>query len=299
MGARTRLPNGFDNSPFLVREAMAAGAGATRLRGRDLDASIWGTRAAVDDTSLLSRCRRFALRLPPDVFFSHTTAARLWGMPLPPSATRDARLDISVAAGSRAPHAAGIRGHALAVGTTQVERLSDIRLTNPARTWCDLASILDLHDLVAAGDFVIQRRLPIARRQELAAIARSFAGRRGATMIRTCLPLLSDRSESAPESVLRVILQLAGLPTAQVNHVLVDSVTGREMRTDLAFPEFMVVIEYQGDYHRTQRQWRADMTRRSRLEAVGWYVMEVNADDLRNPTELVERVLRVLRRRGY
>ena len=40
------------------------------------------------------------------------------------------------------------------------------------------------------------------------------------------------------------------------------------------------------------------MTRISRLEADGWFVIQVNADDLAAPMELTERVRRVLATRG-
>ncbi|MDZ4046071.1 MAG: DUF559 domain-containing protein [Rhodoglobus sp.] len=66
---------------------------------------------------------------------------------------------------------------------------------------------------------------------------------------------------------------------------------GRPRSQSLAiFRAERLIIEYQGDYHRTRAQWRKDMTRRSRLEARGWRVMEVGADDLRDPRELVARV---------
>ncbi|HEU4807441.1 MAG TPA: hypothetical protein VFT01_04205 [Homoserinimonas sp.] len=58
---------------------------------------------------------------------------------------------------------------------------------------------------------------------------------------------------------------------------------GYHYRADLAFP-----------IHGDEAQRRRDMTRRARLEADGWYVMEVNADDLRDPIELVQRIRRVL-----
>jgi very-short-patch-repair endonuclease len=62
-------------------------------------------------------------------------------------------------------------------------------------------------------------------------------------------------------------------------------------RTDLILEKERVVLEYQGDYHRTTKgQWRADMTSRSRLEARGWRVMELNADDLKDPVELLARI---------
>jgi len=41
------------------------------------------------------------------------------------------------------------------------------------------------------------------------------------------------------------------------------------------------------------------MTRRSRIEAQGGYVMEINADDLRNPAELMARIRSVLISRGW
>jgi very-short-patch-repair endonuclease len=70
-------------------------------------------------------------------------------------------------------------------------------------------------------------------------------------------------------------------------------------RTDFILDEYKLVLEYQGDYHRsTKGQWRADMTRRSKLEAEGWRVMELNADDLKDPIELVTRMRKLARLRG-
>jgi very-short-patch-repair endonuclease len=52
-----------------------------------------------------------------------------------------------------------------------------------------------------------------------------------------------------------------------------------------------LALEYQGDYHRTKKgQWRADMSRRSKFEALGWRVMELNANDLKDPAELVDHI---------
>ena len=117
--------------------------------------------------------------------------------------------------------------------------------------------------------------------------------------MRESLPLLNDRSESRPESWLRVIVVRAGLPSPSINHVIIDAETGARYRTDLAFSTYKVLLEYQGDYHRGREQWRRDMTRRARLEANGWIVMEINGDDLRSPDELAERIRAVLRSRGW
>jgi len=92
------------------------------------------------------------------------------------------------------------------------------------------------------------------------------------------------------------MLQEHGLVDAKINRVVVRATHGRDIRCDFIFQRERVAVEYQGDYHRTRAQWRADMTRRSRLEADGWYVIELNADDLTDPAELVGRIRLVLAR---
>jgi len=126
-------------------------------------------------------------------------------------------------------------------------------------------------------------------------MSQHFLGRRGMTTIRQALPLLDDRAESPPESMLRVILALHGLPKPTINHSIVNTETGQAVRPDFTFSEQKLILEYQGDYHRTKEQWRKDMTRRSRLESHGWRVMEINWDDLKDEIELVARIRRLLR----
>jgi hypothetical protein len=229
--------------------------------------------------------------MPPSAFFSHVTAAALHGFPLPLRLQNSNRLDISLPAPHRAPHARGIIGHRLTISPLDIEESDELRLTTAARTWCDLGSVLSLLDLVAAGDFVIRRSAPLAGITELVEVAESRISQRGRANVRAALPLLSDRSESPPESILRVLIQWAGLPKPSVNREIFDSTGTFIARVDLFIEECGLVIEYQGDYHRTEKnRWRLDMTRRSKIEAVGLGYMEVNADDLRNPSELGARI---------
>lgn len=281
------------------------------MRSRDLDRTVWGVRAVVTNgdsqdnsenyAQLAARCERFATRMPPSAFFSHSTAALLLRAPLPFEWERQKALDISMAAPARAPHASGIRGHRLRIADeTQLAVTDGLRHTSAARTWFDLASILGLYDLVAVGDYLIHWRLPYTSVGEIRSMASHFIGQRGMATARMAFPLLNDRSESRPESTLRVILELDGLPRPRINHEIVFTDDGTRVRTDLAFDSFKVLLEYQGDYHRTRTdQWRKDMTRRSRLESQDWTVMELNANDLKDPAELVARIRRVLRRQGW
>lgn len=299
------LPPEYSVAPFTVAGARDSGITDKRMRGLDLDRSVWGIRLPPPQKSdalssgVARRCVAYALRMPDHAFFSHSTAALLLHAPLPLRHEQSATLHISVPRPSRAPHAAGIRGHKLEVEADHLTMSLGLVHTTPARTWCDLASVLSLHDLVAVGDYLTHWRQPLTSMAELHTVSRTFAGKRGMATIRQALPLISDRAESRPESILRVILELAGLPRPRVNYEIVHTDEGTRVRTDLAFDEFMMVVEYQGDYHRSKEQWRKDMTRRSRLEARGWFVMELNADDLRDPHELAARIRSVLRTRGW
>jgi hypothetical protein len=280
-------------SGFRVKHARSAGVTPTRLRARDLQAPYWGLRSTDSIDRIEDRCNLISKRMPPDAFFSHVTAAVLHGVPLPLVLGRSTRLDISMPSPHRAPHANGIIGHRLTIESHDLVELAGLRVTTPARTWCDLGSVLSVLDLVAAGDFLIRRRAPLATVEKIVEVARSRVSPRGRRNLLMALPLLHDRSESPPESVLRVLLIWAGFPEPKVNHEFLNS--GREFvaRTDLFLEQQNLVIEYQGDYHRTDKhQWRRDMTRRAALEADGIRFMEVNADDLRSPDELMARIRR-------
>jgi very-short-patch-repair endonuclease len=283
------LPRHLRSTAFSYREGTDAGLGQGRLRGPDLQRPFWGTRhAGTEALTLTERCRALQTRLPDNAFFCGSTAAALLAVPLPSRLRGDPRLHVAVPAPSRAPHAEGIAGHKLGIHQDELTLHLGLRISAAARTWCDLASLLSVADLVAAGDYLLHRRAPLCSSEQLATAVRDHPGRRGRPSLLRALELVDDRSESPAESVLRVILISAGFLGVVPNHVVRDR-SGRFLgRVDLAFPDARVAIEYEGDYHRTERdRWRKDMSRIRRLESAGWRVIRVNADDLRDPTHLL------------
>jgi very-short-patch-repair endonuclease len=168
-----------------------------------------------------------------------------------------------------------------------------LRVTSPERTWCDLGAILHVPDLIAAGDYLLHRDLPMATVESLGRAIASRRGRRGVRRLRVAQPYLHERSESPQESKLRYILLSAGLRGLEANYAIRTS-GGYDYRADLAFPASKVIVEYQSDlHHNSPEKFRADMTRVSRLQADGWTIMLVNRDDLHNPLELIARIVRV------
>jgi very-short-patch-repair endonuclease len=291
---RVPLPGDLAAAPFSVRQGASAGLGRGRMLGPDLARPFRGVRMRADGAPAVETlCRALQLRLPRTAFFSGVTAAAVMGIPLPSRLANSRELEVSVPAPIRAPTGRGIRGRSVAVQEEEIRMWHGIRIGSPERVFCELAAVLDLHDLVSVGDFLLRRMLPLTSSEALAAAIARYPGRRGARMLRAARPMLTDRSESPKESHLRVILLLAGLSGLVANLPITTS-GGFRYRADLAFPAHKVLVEYQSDYHMDPDSFRADMTRRARLEADGWFVMLVNADDLRDPAELVARIRTVL-----
>ena len=108
------------------------------------------------------------------------------------------------------------------------------------------------------------------------------------------MELADARAESQPESRLRVLLTLAGLPP--VPQFVVRGVGGEFLaRTDLAYPDVRVAVEYDGAWHAGDGQFARDRDRLNRLTAAGWRVLHVTAADLRDPDRIVTRLRALLR----
>ncbi|WP_158550708.1 endonuclease domain-containing protein [Geodermatophilus sp. TF02-6] len=123
-------------------------------------------------------------------------------------------------------------------------------------------------------------------------LAPAGSGRWGAARVRTAVPLVDPRAESAPESRVRVALALAGLTPVPQYEV---RVAGEFLaRVDLAFPEACVAVEYEGAHHFSDTQIVRDDARIRRLEAAGWRVIRLSAADLRDLDAVVRRVLEAL-----
>ncbi|MDQ0892860.1 hypothetical protein [Agromyces ramosus] len=306
-------PELAQRAAFAVGDARGAGVGRGRLAASDLAMPFRGSRMpARIEPSIHDLVQAYAVRMPERQFFSHSTSALLNGVPLPLHLELDRRLHVSVLHGAPRPRVRGVIGHALERSRTQVLESGPIRMTDAATTWCQLAPMLDLDDLVAAGDFIITGRMPVGGRNPMASVERLRAaaelhrGSVGAARLREALELIRYGPLSRRESRLRLRMIRAGLPQPAINYTVRDArLLGWEPMLDLAYPRFRVGIEYEGDHHRDPKQFRVDVSRYERLYDVGWLTVRVTADDLpEHRTDaasdaLVTRIDARLRSRGW
>lgn len=300
---RVPLPVGLGDH-FRVDEALSVGLGQGRLRGPDLERPFWGVRSrsgTIENLSALAAA--YSSRMSEHAFFSHATAALLHEIPLPLRLSRALPLDVSAASPHRRPDGNRVHGHRLEIAPEDVATRRGLRMTGLERTVCDLASLLDDEELLAALDNVRWRKRRTGHRANLRSLTEClerFHGRRGRARLERLLPLSSDRADSSPESAIRLRFHHAGLPAMLVNFDVLDRFGAVVAVVDLQAPQFRMAFDYEGDHHRTdKKQWRKDLARVPRLQDAGWHHTRISADDLADSTELIARTHRRLRERGW
>lgn len=291
----TPLPKAL-RGPFHVQDALRSGVSAGRLRASDLHKPLRGVRIAAVSTTLHERCAALLCHRAERIVFSHVTAARLYGAPLPRRCEEDDALHVSVPAGERSPQIAGIRSHTIAAWSPTL--VGGLPVTSPAQTWLDLVPLLDRLSSIAVADYLVSGTAPWTTRDHLEAIVAASPGRRGVKHARAQLPSVRTGVDSPGESRLRLLLTDAGLPEPAVNFTLLDRTGTALARADLAYPIERVALEYEGDIHRVDRQvWMKDLRRRERVEDLGWRMVRVTASDLHEPAALLTRMRKLLARR--
>jgi hypothetical protein len=232
------------------------------------------------------------LVLPKQAVFSDETAAELFGLPLPPGPHL---MHVSVPAHVSQVRRRGMVGHVRELTDGEITEIGGLPVSTAARTYLDLAARLPRGMVLALGDALLHRRL--VSMDELAAITDAHKGYRGVVRAREMLELLDPKSESPRESMLRLLLLDAGLPRPEANVNIYDSHGAFVARVDLLFRRHRVIVEYDGDQHRTDRaQYARDVYRTTQLATLGYTVLRFTAADLRlRPAWVVTTVRDALR----
>ncbi len=289
----SRLPHTLGRG-FTVQEALAAGVSSSRLRTQELERPFHGGRSTGHLTGF-DRLQLLMRLLPEHVFACGTTAAVVFGIPLPAAIERDAFgiPMIAMPYPRNRVRRAGTRGRSVRVEERELVRRRGIEVTNAVRTWRDLSPLLDVPAMVAATDFLIARRRRLATIEELTAEHEKTERLPGARNRRLALELCSTHAESPRESELRCMLVLAGLPMPECNVEIFDGARF-VARVDIIYRAQKLVVEYYGDHHRDPDQWSRDEMRRAELESLGYRVTVVTRRDFDDLPALAARVRRLL-----
>lgn len=279
--------------PFTRADAVRAGISAKALRGsrfRRLFRGVFISNDVPDQVDVLARAA--LLTHPPGAFVSHNTAAELCGVAVPHSAD----IHVSVKRPDHRRFQPGIRPHVAPahVGTWSRD---GIRMSVPLRMFVELAGVLDLVDLVVAGDSML--KVFSMKAQQLNDGLAKVTDHHG-SFARLAASYVRDGVDSPMESQLRMLLVLAGLPEPEVNWKIYDEFGNLRLRFDLAYPHVRVIVEYDGRQHaESPTQWDRDIDRREEIDDDDWKIVVVTAKGIyRQPARTIRRVATALRSRG-
>ena len=163
------------------------------------------------------------------------------------------------------------------------------RLTDEVRTAIDVARTAPLPVAVPVLDAVC--RVDESVQPEMTAQLGALVGHHGVTQAHRALALVSAAAESVLESLLRLLVRLAGFPPPQVQ--LPIRLRGTTYRADLAYPEHRLVLEADGrDYHSSWTAVSTDMARQNALVGAGWRVLRFTWRQVLYQPEVVLRSIR-------
>jgi uncharacterized protein DUF559 len=282
--------------PFVLTRAKARATGIplSDLLGRGFTRLFHDTY--VPSSKLIDlrlRASTIMKRLPAGTHVSHHTAVRLWGGVAPDSAD----IHVSMATREARCRRAGVAAH-LGAASTQMTVYDGMPISTPVQAFLDLASVgVSLVDLVIAGDSLVKAN-DLDIRQFVAA-ADTFQGR-NAKRARRAACLIRVGIDSPMETRIRLLIVLAGLPEPQVNFIIRVADGKWRWRFDLCYPEFNLIIEYDGRQHAFDGdQWSHDLERREWLDQDGWRIVIVTSEGIyQDPLRTLHRVRAALEERG-
>lgn len=161
--------------------------------------------------------------------------------------------------------------------------------TSPAWTAIEVARVLRRPRALATLDAALH--IGACTRGELDAVIREQKGRRGIVMVREVVAHADRRAESPMESEARLLFIDSGLPMPELQYGIIDR-DGRLWRVDFAWPEAMVVAEYDSvEWHVGRDALLHDRLKTARLQECGWTTIPMTVDDIRrDPIGLVTRI---------
>ncbi len=289
MPSRLAVPPPLLDEPFTRAEALRF-IGPDTLRGPSYQRLLRGVHRTAGELTHLDRILAARRVLPGDAVLAGLSALWALGVEL---ATASTPAEAIVPALSGARNRTHLRVSRAVLGHGEVAVLDLGPTTTPARTAFDLARSGEPIDAVPLLDALV-RQTGVTRAQILEVTA-VHPRARWLSRVDRALDLVDQRSESVRESQLRVACAEFGL-AKPVPQFVIRARNGEFVaRVDLAWPELLVALEYDGAHHDEREQILRDRARANAIRAAGWTLLAVDARQFARRVEMLEMIRGVLR----
>jgi hypothetical protein len=268
-----------------------------------LRAGVYGPRIVEDSVAkriqarMLQQVRAADVRLSGAFWFSHATAAALWGCW---TWKHDGLVHLTQLRNPavRREMEPTVRRHWTILPRRDQTSVSGVQVTSLERTAVDCARALRPGPALVVLDAALRKG---ADRRLMARIVEESRGKRGVRQARELLPLAVATSESPGESIVRWVALDAGLrPPVTAIPVVTDI---GKFWVDLGWEDLKIGIEfdgeekYSGKYGDPVEVRRRERERQAALERAGWIILRFRWDDFLDLDAIAEEVRRALARR--
>jgi Transcriptional regulator, AbiEi antitoxin/AbiEi antitoxin C-terminal domain len=280
-----------DRIRSLVRTGALVRVGRGAYVRSALAEKVQGSRAGAQAMSLAT----VLARSQPGVVGSHESAAIIHGLDLLGRRPSGLTVTHQPGAGSAAGRA-GVRVHVAALPTGHVVRWSGVPVTSVARTVVDLARTSSFRAGVVTADSALRKQL--TTRDELTAVLAGCARWPGLARAREVVEFSDALSESALESLSRVVFREQKIPPPELQQ-WVGGDNGVVGRADFLWRRFGTIGEADGAIkYADSGSAIAQLRRDARLRQAGFEVVHFTWDDIVRTPAYVAASLREAFRRG-
>ena len=177
----------------------------------------------------------------------------------------------------------------------EITRVSGLPVTSRVRTAFDMGRHLERAEALERLDALMWNQE--FSRADVLGLGDRYPRAPGLRRLLELVPLIDGGADSPRESRIRLWLLDAGFPRPETQIPVIASGTCPVAWLDMGWRDHKVAVEYDGDHHRKdRRQYVKDIARLRMLEALGWIVIRVIAED--KPSDVIGRAEAALVSRG-
>lgn len=218
---------------------------------------------------------------------SHDSAALVHGWPM---AHTPVGHSITVPRNRRQRSGAAVQLDRVDLPPDGFAEIQGVLVTSRLRTVLDCARTLPLAQAVAIADSAMRSGLDHAELQSGAASATGP----GAARLRRVARMADPHAGSVLESVLRVLLVLAGLKPSHSQFEVRDAEGRPVAHADLAYCIERLLVEADGfEFHRERRDYRSDRRKANSFLVGGWMLLRFSWEDVMSAPDYVVETVRV------
>lgn len=303
---RTSLPKELLTGSFTSTTASALGVTRKRQRQPDVAIPSRGIRVPFEGVRGPAASVRAYTELDSTSVLTHDSGGRIWECALPAWMQEDWRIHVARERNGSKPRRHNVVGHRLTFKVGEVVMHDGVRVTSPARTWLDLASLMSVDDLIAAGDSLVcahgtdfpRPKEGLCTLAELRRMVGAHPGMRGMKTARLALSEIRVGADSPQETRMRLILSRSGHGEPALNYVIRNSWGQPAVWPDAAYTEQRIALQYDGGHHADPLQVGSDLRRHSLTERAGWHEVRVYKEDLEGDKPFVLEKVRAAMTRG-